>query len=104
MAKNIKQTKEKVSQVLLQAIEAMSTIREKIPTADVRKRLTNDKIVEGLAKIGLATQGEVNELKAEVRDLESRLEKLEAQLAANGAAASAGPAARRAERASSARA
>jgi polyhydroxyalkanoate synthesis regulator phasin len=71
--KNLKATKETVSKVLVQAIEAMGSIRDRIPTAAVRKKLTNKKILDGLAKIGVATQSEVKELRARIDELESRL-------------------------------
>lgn len=78
--------KAKVSQVLDQAKgslkflemlekEALSKARGfvKIPSAEERSRMTNDKILSSLRKLGVATQAEVDELKGRIEALETRL-------------------------------
>ncbi len=79
-------TKDTVSKVLSQAKESLKVLEAleketiaqiknvknniKIPSAEERKKLTNDKIVSSLKKLGIATQSEVEELKARIATLE----------------------------------
>src|SRR4051812_38587865 len=90
MKKNVANTRKKVSQVFNQAkTQAKESLKlfemieketlakaknlVKIPNQAERRKLTNEKIVASLRKMGLATQTEVDELRARVEDLESRL-------------------------------
>jgi polyhydroxyalkanoate synthesis regulator phasin len=86
--KNLSATKEKVSKVINQAKESLKILetleREtlakaksfvKIPSAADGRRLTNDKILASLRRLGVAAQSEVDALRA-------RVEKLEGDLAA----------------------
>ena len=88
MKKRVSTTKQKVSEVFTQAKESLKlfealekeTIRKakklvRIPPAAERRKLTNDKILASLKKMGVATQDELNSLLL-------RIEKLEAALAA----------------------
>ncbi len=45
----------------------------KAPSAELRSALTNEKILQSLQKIGVATKNEVEDLKARVAELEARL-------------------------------
>ncbi len=79
-------TKDTVSKVLNQAKESLKVLEAleketiaqiknvknniKLPSAEERKKLTNDKIVSSLKKLGIATQSEVEELKARIATLE----------------------------------
>ena len=79
-------TKDTVSKVLSQAKESLKVLEAleketiaqiknvknniKLPSAEERKKLTNDKIVSSLKKLGIATQSEVEELKARIATLE----------------------------------
>lgn len=82
-------TKETVSKVLSQAKESLKVLESlekealaqiksaagsvKIPNAEERKRLTNDKILSSLKKLGVATQVEVDELNSRIAGLEAKL-------------------------------
>jgi len=81
-----KSAKAKVSQVINQARESLKLLETleketlakarsyvKLPNTDERIRATNDKILSSLRKLGVATQTEVDELKARVEDLEAQL-------------------------------
>ena len=87
MKKSASKTKQKVSEVFNQAKESLKlfetlereTIKKAkklmhIPPAAERRKLTNDKILAGLKKVGVATQDELNSLLL-------RIEKLEAAVA-----------------------
>ena len=43
----------------------------KIPGAKERRRLTNDRILSGLRKLGVATQSEVDALRDKIQELEA---------------------------------
>jgi hypothetical protein len=43
----------------------------KIPNAKERRRLTNDRILSGLRKLGVASQAEVDTLSNKIRELET---------------------------------
>jgi hypothetical protein len=45
----------------------------KIPSAKERRRLTNDRILSGLKRLGVATQAEVDTLNGKVRALEASI-------------------------------
>jgi polyhydroxyalkanoate synthesis regulator phasin len=89
-AKNeILKSKEKVSKILGQAKDSLKVLEAlekealakakgfvKIPARETRKKLTNDKILASLRKLGVATQSEVDALKQRVKTLESALSKL----------------------------
>ncbi len=63
--------KETKSQIMAAAQAAVNTL--KIPNSEERRKMTNDKIVASLKKIGLATQEQVETLEARIAQLESKL-------------------------------
>ena len=78
-----KKTKETIDRILSQAKEsiklletlqkeAISRAKSMIESGEARK-ITNQKIVSSLKKMGLATQAEVRELERKVEDLASEL-------------------------------
>jgi len=84
--KKTSKAQQRVTQVLNQAKESLKLLGTfekeaiekarsfvKIPSAAERRRLTNDKILSGLRKLGVATQSEVNELSEKVHSLETAL-------------------------------
>jgi polyhydroxyalkanoate synthesis regulator phasin len=76
VGKVINQAKQSLK--ILEALEKETfkkakTFASAIPTSDDAKKLTNDKIISSLRKLGVPTQSEVDALRA-------RIEKLEAQL------------------------
>jgi len=65
-------SKQQVTRAIDQAIsKARSFIR--IPNAAERKRLTNDRILSSLRRLGVATQAEVEALQSQVQKLEGEL-------------------------------
>jgi hypothetical protein len=102
--KNLSSTKEKVSKVITQAKESLriletleketlakakSFVNVKIPSAADGRRLTNDKILTSLRRLGVATQSEVDTLRARVEKLEGDLAAASAPKRSKAAAASA---------------
>ena len=97
--KNMTQeTKEKMSKVFNQAkvsLRVLETLEKetlakargfvKLPSAEDRKRLTNERILASLKKMGVATQEEVETLRAEVQSLRAEV----ATLRGNGASTQA---------------
>ncbi len=84
MKKKVAKTTEKVTQVLNQAKEslkllevfekeALAKARTMIPDAQTRKRMTNDRILASLKKLGVVTRSEVETLEARIAKLESDL-------------------------------
>jgi hypothetical protein len=78
--------RERVNQVLSQAKESLKILEVleketlakarsliKFPTADERRRLTNDRILSSLKKLGVATQSEVQALELKLQRIESNL-------------------------------
>jgi polyhydroxyalkanoate synthesis regulator phasin len=78
--------KNTISQVINQAKESLKLLETleketlakarsfvKLPNSEERLRATNDKILQGLRKLGVATQAEVDELRARVESLEAQL-------------------------------
>jgi hypothetical protein len=85
--KSFSQTKRKVSNAIQQAKESLKILetleREsfakirslfKIPTPEERKRITNERILASLRRIGVATQSDLDRLNAKVERLEFALE------------------------------
>ena len=84
---NFKKTKEKMDKIVAQAkdsvkvLEALQreglararSIISQIPARDVAHKLTNEKIVASLKKLGLATRSEVRELEKKVEELATEL-------------------------------
>jgi hypothetical protein len=82
----MEKTKEKVAQVFNQAKESLKILETleketlakarsfvKIPTSAERRRLTNDRILNSLKKLGVATRSEVDTLEERIQKLESAL-------------------------------
>lgn len=99
--KNVQKTKERVNQVFSQARESLKVLETieketlekakrfvRIPEAEVRKRLSNDKILTSLKKIGVATRSEVNNLESRLEALESQLRELSAAPATKASSSS----------------
>jgi hypothetical protein len=85
--KNLSNTKQKVTDFFHQAKDSLKILETfeketiakaksfvKIPNSTERKRMTNERILAGLKKIGVATQEEVNALKVKVQRLEATLQ------------------------------
>jgi len=53
--------------------EGLAKALAMLPTKDEAKRITNEKIVASLRKMGLATRGEVRELEKKIEDLASEI-------------------------------
>ncbi|MBI3556491.1 MAG: hypothetical protein HY074_09535 [Deltaproteobacteria bacterium] len=84
---NFKKTKEKMDKIVAQAKDSVKvldalqkeglararSIIHQIPARDVAHKLTNEKIVSSLKKLGLATRSEVRELEKKVEELASEL-------------------------------
>ncbi len=86
MTNGIEKTKEKVTQVLHQAKETFKILETleketlakarsfvKIPNSAERRRLTNDRILNSLKKLGVATLNDLHELEQKIQKLESTL-------------------------------
>lgn len=84
--KKVNKTKQKFADMLSQAKESLKLLGTlekeavakarklvKLPSAAERKKLTNEKILSGLKKLGVATQGELEELQTKVQKLETEL-------------------------------
>lgn len=82
----LNKTREKVTQAINQAKESLKVLETleketlakaksfvKIPSAAERKRLTNDRILSSLRKLGVATQSEVEALEQKLHKIESSL-------------------------------
>jgi BMFP domain-containing protein YqiC len=62
--------------------QMLEQVAAMIPNAEERARLTNEKIVSSLKKIGIATREEMETLEARVAQLETELAELRAAKAA----------------------
>lgn len=62
----------KVTGLVSQALQAVESLKN---LDGDRKRLTNEKVVAGLKKLGLATQEDLSALEARVAKLEAELRK-----------------------------
>lgn len=67
---------------LKQITQMLEQVAAMIPNAEERARMTNDKIVSSLKKIGIATREEVEALEERVAQLESELAELRSAAAA----------------------
>lgn len=89
-AANVSRTKQKVTQVFNQARESLKLLESleketlakarsfiKIPLPTDHRRLTNERILASLKKLGVATHSEVTQLKARVEKLEAILENID---------------------------
>lgn len=97
MKKKVSKTKERVTQVFNQARESLKLFEAleketlakaktfvKIPMAANRKRLTNDKILSSLRKLGVASLSEVKELQNRIEKLEEQITLLNQQVSVSG--------------------
>lgn len=71
--KLIEQARESVKVLETLQKEGLSKVVSMLPSKDDTKRITNEKIVSSLKKMGLATRSEVEELERKVEDLASEL-------------------------------
>lgn len=97
--KNVQKTKDRVNQVFNQARESLKVLETleketlekalrfvRMPETEVRKRLSNEKILASLKKVGVATQAEVDSLETRLASLENQLRELTAQTSGSKAA------------------
>ena len=83
---DLKKTKEKIDSILAQAKESVQVLEAlqkegmaraksllQVPTKDLAQKITNEKVVSSLKKLGLATRSEVRELEKRVEELASEL-------------------------------
>jgi polyhydroxyalkanoate synthesis regulator phasin len=77
VTKNVTKTKEKAQATVTQVItHAKDSLKLLEALEKQTKRVTNDKIIAGFHKLGIASQAEVDELKARIIELETQLAKL----------------------------
>ena len=69
---------DRFSKIFGHVMESLQTLESfvKIPATEERRKLTNEKILSQLRKLGVATQGEVDELKAQIVSLEDQVTSL----------------------------
>lgn len=78
----ILQTINRAKELAKQAKETIQSVRLPVlPRATERKKATNDKILESLQKVGVATDDEVKSLEARVTALEAKVRLLAAEKA-----------------------
>lgn len=83
---DMKKTKETLDKVLAQAKDSVKVLEAlqkeglararsmmQMPSAELARQLTNEKVVASLKKLGLATRSEVRELEKKVEELASEL-------------------------------